>query len=247
MIGDTTYPSRVTWKAYVQGDSIDLDILLQLFPGGTGDIAVNRTDRGEYFETARLDPYTDGGELHREAARVLRDLNGLARILDGSYRPVILVGRYEDERRHEVQVVAVDTIEVRSQVGTVTVTGGEPAPPPPPPPGPRFFELAARHANVSEAVAITGTASTLGWIELYKLYEIVRDDVGRGKQGLVDAGWITSDELSAFTASANRPDVSGDDARHARMGGSGPNKTMSLPTARERILHLVADWMESRV
>lgn len=49
-------------------------------------------------------------------------------------------------------------------------------------------------------------------------------------------------ELSAFTGSAKRPDVSGGDARHARMSGTPPNRTMILDEGRNLIRLLIANW-----
>jgi hypothetical protein len=61
-------------------------------------------------------------------------------------------------------------------------------------------------------------AAPLGWVELYKVFEIVRDSAPKADLAtMVNAG-----DLKAFTASANRPDISGSDARHARIAGDPP-------------------------
>jgi hypothetical protein len=69
------------------------------------------------------------------------------------------------------------------------------------------------------------------WVALYKMFEIIRDAVGGGQVGLVATGWTDQADLSAFTGSANRPDVYGDRARHARMSGGPPRQTMDLVRA----------------
>jgi hypothetical protein len=56
--------------------------------------------------------------------------------------------------------------------------------------------------------------------------------------------WATDKEDSAFTASANRPDVSGEAARHAVPQSPEPPKaTMTINEGREFISALVAQWM----
>jgi hypothetical protein len=40
-------------------------------------------------------------------------------------------------------------------------------------------------------------------------------------------GWVTRDQISAFTASANRREVSGELARYARLKGDPPKRTMT--------------------
>ncbi len=71
--------------------------------------------------TSRADVYADASDLHEAAQRLLRYVNGVARVLDPSYRPVALAGRYEDGSGHNTQLVVVDTVETRCQVGAVTV------------------------------------------------------------------------------------------------------------------------------
>jgi hypothetical protein len=73
------------------------------------------------------------------------------------------------------------------------------------------------------------------------VFEIVSNKVA----GLDKKGWVSAADLSAFRASANRPDVSGDQARHARMPGAPPKRTMTLTEARQIINVLVTAWLES--
>jgi hypothetical protein len=76
-----------------------------------------------------------------------------------------------------------------------------------------------------------------------KVFEIVRDSV---KPNTLDkVGLASADDLSAFGASANRPDVSGAEARHARMSGGLPKHHMSLPEGRQFISDLVRAWIDS--
>jgi hypothetical protein len=57
----------------------------------------------------------------------------------------------------------------------------------------------------------------------------------------------TKDEISAFTCSANRPDVGGLGARHARINGGLPKQTMTELQAREFIGRLLCAWMDALV
>jgi hypothetical protein len=86
---------------------------------------------------------------------------------------------------------------------------------------------------VTEALTIMSQPVALGWIELYRVFEVVRDSVKPNR--LVNTGLASADDLKGFTASANRPDVSGAEARHARMSGEPPMQHMSLPEGRQFI------------
>jgi hypothetical protein len=96
---------------------------------------------------------------------------------------------------------------------------------------------------VTEALTLMSQPVALGWTELYKVFEVVRDSV---KPNMLDnSGLASAHDLKAFRASANRPDVSGADARHARMPGELPRHHMSLPEGRQSISDLVRAWIDS--
>ena len=113
---------------------------------------------------------------------------------------------------------------------------------PPTSPDPGYVSLAAAVPDVADALGVLGQADPLSWVALYKLFEIIRDNV---KPHTLDGlGWTTKNELSAFTASANRPDLSGIDARHARMAGINPPKvSMTLSEGRRFMIRVVNSWL----
>jgi hypothetical protein len=80
-----------------------------------------------------------------------------------------------------------------------------------------------------------------------RVRSVIRELSGpwRSQPGLCQSGLATKDEISAFTASANRPDISGDGARHARMAGGPPKRTMPIEQARQFISNLVRMWMDT--
>jgi hypothetical protein len=171
---------------------------------------------------------------------------GIARALDSSFRPVTLTGRFVDEDSGVHHVVVADTASARARA-SVVVTQVEPAAPAPPPPptGPEYFDLIATHPVVDEVLEILGGSSvSLTWVDLYKVYEIVRHEVCDEK-ALKAKAWVTGGEMSAFTASANRPDVSHSEARHARVQGGPPKRTMTLAQGEDFIRRLVVAWWDS--
>jgi hypothetical protein len=133
----------------------------------------------------------------------------------------------------------------RSRVGVATVVihdaQGNVVPPPPPAPtkGPIYLAKADRDPAVREVLQLLA-GDHPDWFTLYKVMEIIQADAG----GL-DALTKKSD-ISAFGASANRADVSGEAARHARQKGATPRQTMSLDEARAFIQRVVGDWLASK-
>ncbi|NEB01227.1 hypothetical protein [Streptomyces sp. SID13726] len=239
-------------KAKLEGHTFDLDALVELFR--EGDPRVSKEEGGYYLNSAELGGLMDnGGRLFEAATNLLQRVTGVARVLDSSFRPVSLPGIFvEDDgtgnrRRHHI--VQADTAVVRSKAYGVVLSvsdGQSPPcqpPPPSPPEGPPYMQLASSHVDVAETLEILGRSSvSLTWVDLYKVYEIVRGNVGGDKQ-LKATQWVSGGDLSAFTASANRPDVSGSEARHARATGTGlPKRTMTLAEGEAFVRSLVLAW-----
>jgi hypothetical protein len=235
----------VIWKAFLKGDDFDLHELSVLF--SSGDTQVIKDGDSYHLASTMIDSRPDGRPFYQAARHVLALVNGVGQANSSAFRPIALTGSFK-EGDHNHQVVIADPVEIRgyayaAAVATVAGPDGNLVPPPPPP-GPDRVKKAMRHADANEALQIIGRPEPTNWVDLYKVHEIVRDAMG-GQIGLVNAGWVTKDDLSAFTASANRPDVTGPDARHARMSGGPPKRTMQIAEARDFIGRLLTTWLDS--
>lgn len=247
-------------RAELDGHPFDLDTLARHFPIGDSHVVV--TDEGVFLEATVLDDmFDDAGRLVDTANEHLARLNGWAVLADAGYQPVRLRNRFVrdggpthahivvgDEARvgDSLTVVAVGTTEAR--LGALNVTAAVDGVPmePPPPEGPRRLAWAASNKNVDDLLALVGKAQGLSWIELYKVFEIIRDAVGGSRQDLYDKGWTTKPQLSAFTGSADHHAVSCiHKARHARQSGEPPKNTMTLDEAQQFIRHLAHRWLDS--
>lgn len=250
------YAAAVNVKAWLSGHPFDLQTLAELF--ASGDTRVVKEGEDYALTSTEIDNRPDGVPFHELAPIVLQRVNGLARVLRGDdYRPVGLTGRYQegDGNHHVVSadvaeararaypvtvVVGSATLEARahmSAVGGVTRDGAPTSQPAPP--GPSYLALVDSHPHLAEVLDLMGAdTKTPTWVELYKVYEIIRDDVRPDK--IETRGWATGTEISAFTASANRSDVSGTGARHARQSGGPPKRTMTINDGRQFIASLAS-------
>jgi hypothetical protein len=227
-------------KARLKGHEFDLLTLAELFR--EGDPAVAADHEGYYLSFTAPDRLLDdGSRLYDAASVLLHRVNGVARTLSSDVRPVGLTGRFSDEAGRQHQVVLADTAEVRARANPIMVSVGGQQPPPPPAPGPGYVQLAQTHPDVAEVLDILGNADPVpDWSDLYKIHEILLENV----PGFYQRGWVTKDLISTFTASANRKEVSGDLARHARFKGDPPKRTMTLVEARQLIGSLVTTWLD---
>jgi hypothetical protein len=230
-------------KAELNGHGFDLDALMDLFP--SGPIRVVRENGAHYLLADEIDNRPQGVQYYEVAPKVLETVNGLARVVNSVYQAVELSGYYfEGEQRHVVVKPGSAAIRVCAGTPRVVVTNSDGVVQAPPAPhGPQRAAVATTHPTVTEALAIMSQPTALGWIELYKVFEIVCDSV---KPNTLDKiGLASAHDRSAFRASANRPDVSRADARHARMSGGVPKHHMSLPEGRRFISDLVRAWIDS--
>lgn len=234
----------MTVKARLAGHDFDLDVLREHFC--KGDPSVDYDDDGYYLTSTEFgDTVDDVGALHSTAKVLLDRIIGITHMLDAGFRPVTLTGHFEDGNGSRHAVIMVDAIEGRSRLsGSVTITGGT-ARPKPPPPGPSYVRLAEKHTDVADVFRLLSSGGQeIGWVDLYKIFEIVRANVG-GNQHLLEKGWVPKSEIKAFTGSANHPGASGDLARHARNSSDPPQSVMALQEARVMIRTLVSRWIST--
>lgn len=169
----------------------------------------------------------------------------MARMRDPSYRPVRLTGKYTQSDGRDVHLAAAN-LEVRVAMSADAVAiGADGKPQTKPSPWPARFEVAKHNKEFADVLELLSRDAPLGWVELYKIYEVVRE-ASRPRR-ITDLGWWTKAEESAFTGSANRPDVSGLEARHARVSGETPRSSVSLVEGRAQISRLVMSWIDSLV
>jgi len=166
-------------------------------------------------------------------------------VKNADFRPVKLSGKYTttDGKNHHF---AAANLEARARATAAAVVIGPDGQPKPDRhrPGLAGLQFASTRPEVAEVLDIMGRAEPLGWVDLYKVHEIIRDAIKPKK--IYKLGWATKAEDSAFTESANQPDASGGGARHARMPGLPPKRKMSLVEGRSYVSNLVTTWLDSQ-
>jgi hypothetical protein len=232
-------------KARLDGHQFDLQALTELFR--EGDPTVAKDADNFYLTSEELDGlWSDPTELLSTAQSLLLRVNGTARILHGgSYRPVELRGHFTDEMGKTQVFLQPHSAEIRMSAGTVVLSTNGEQPATPRPQGPQYLSKIADNRAVAEVLEILGKpVPALDWFDLYKVFEIIRHAVG--DEGAIKANeWASSTEINKFRESANRREISGSDARHARLPGSPSGRSMSINEGREFIRRLAKAWLDS--
>jgi hypothetical protein len=210
------YPRPVLIKAHLKGHEFDLINLAELFREGEAAVAADIEGYDLSF-TAPEELFHQAARLYDAASVVLRRANAIGRVLTDEFRPVGLTGRFSDETGQQHQVALADSAEVRSRAFVAVATQGDQ----PPAPAPTTAKPRLRAAGRGPPRCCRDPGHPRkGWpsARLDGAIQGVRDHQRHAK-GCVKRGWLTRDQVSVFRGSANRNEVSGELARHARLKG----------------------------
>jgi len=103
--------------------------------------------------------------------------------------------------------------------------------------------LAVINANKAPSFALQMLGLGDDWINLYKIYEIVRRQMG-GEDTIAEKGWVPKAKLRAFRQTANSFGAIGLEARHGVETASAPSYPMEHGDAVRMIRTLLENWMD---
>ncbi|KAA1430087.1 hypothetical protein [Mycolicibacter arupensis] len=232
-------------KAWLDGDPFDLRNLAALFAEGDVRVLHDEAEDRFYLTAPDIDNPPEPHRYNRPAEVLIKRLNGLARMHRADFQPVRLSGSYTTPTG--TRAFATVTIDVAPRMSAYGVARGADGKliPQPPSPWTNRLALAGVNPDVSQVLNILAHKDDFGWSELYKVHEIICHAVE--PRTITDYGWTDKATDSAFRASANRADVSGDAARHARNRGTPPSRTMTLVEGRAYIGNLALKWVDHLV
>lgn len=228
-------------RVLLQGHDFDLQTLLEQF--SSGDPHVDRDPDGFVLVASEFDAYGDDHvAVIARAQELIMQMNGCG-VLRGGFQNVEVAGNFFDDNGRAHAVVLVDSIEIRSRVGSPVLTTEGAATPQSPPPteGPRALASAAANPAVAAVLRLLGRGP-LDWVNLYRILDHIARSAG-GIDGIASAGWASKPDLKLFKRTANSHGAVGDDARHGDLGQRAPKVPMSLPNAQALVRALVSKWL----
>lgn len=233
-------------KVWLDGDRLDLQRLAALFSEGDVRVVRNNDEDGRYYLTAvGLDQAHEEDRVHPKVQLLLGWINGAAKVETPGFGNVTYARRYTTANGDQVVEPAGAVVRLRLGVTATAVVRGPDGEVKPSQPPPAATRVALAASNDQVAKVLTLTAGDRNWDGLWKVYETIRKDAG-GTNALVNQlQWITEGDKEAFRESANNPDVSGDDARHAIPTSPIPSsRTMTIDEGRAFINDLIAKWTD---
>lgn len=227
-------------RVQIEGEDADLARLGEALQGA----AVTLTLDGETWviHSPDIDHAPTPSEAYKTARALIPWLVAMSRVMIGRTVPVAIGDVLEGDRRHKFVVAETATIRLPAPRVSGIGTADNPASVAPSTPPESLASVAYRlRGDPRIARVITLLGEPPGWSSLYKVLDVITEDVG-SERALKDTGWVGSRKLDRFTNNANAIENATTGGRHARSGYR-LGTPMSLDDASALIESLVIHWI----
>ena len=241
------------WAVALEGDAFDIEDARNLF-AQHDEVQVRvievAPERNPTVLLAKeFEPLTNHSEVFEASARIFDFLNGIMFVRDLArepLRPGAVHERQEDGRWSAGTIFAkMVAFEGRDRFSAAVMVlqapGSLPTPPSPPPPHILWMTEATRDDTLADV--LTFLRGKPDWFDLYKAFEIMRDDINRrlGQHKYEQMGWPGKPKLDEFSESAQVH-------RHFRVkwGRFDLSTAMEFHEARALVQILARTWLNWR-
>ena len=233
------------WEVELAGDAFDLgELVLSM---GETDPSIRKTKHGYVLQSAAFNQLDLHKDVERAANAMLLMLSGICAVLLSTRRSIKIaaISRVEPDMPRQTFVTVSDGFDVRATM-TMTVTNpdGSVEVTRPADPAVGWLQLATDNPQVGRVFRLLNDPH-LTWGAMYKIYEIIVDDIcGTGQ--IADRGWASQAAMKRFKHNANSPSAAGDHARHGVEPTKPPSSAMAQSEAKALIDTLVHNWLRTK-
>ena len=233
------------WLVRLKGEKFDLEDLPSLLR--SPELTVIEENGSYYLKSSDFDSLSLADEVRECVIAIIEMLNDAVKFQIHNFRGVsedgVTLIEEDGSRRHYAYLKGSITARSKTSANlTVTTSNGT-------------QQVASRPSNVESLLNLAKDDKAVAdalhffrentWISLYKVYEIIRDDVGK-EDAIIRDGWVTKTELSRFTQTAQSRAALGDNARHAAKKFQPPTKPMPFHEAESLIRGVLLSWFHSK-
>lgn len=233
------------WEVQINGDLLDLKELSKSLVDD--ELRVFVRDGNYFLESNRLEGIANQEEVNSLAADILEMLTGAIRLSLGGRTPlrVINISMVSPGGDKTIFVTLSDTIRIMDTIGfEIKHSDGLNEAIHPAHSVPGWIKAALTDTSVAKALRLLGK-SEYNWVNLYRLYEVIENDVG-GLGEIVNRGWATTTSIRRFKHTANSPSAAGDASRHGKESTSPPAEPMDVSEARAVVDIILHNWLRSK-
>jgi len=223
----------------ILGNNLDLQELSKSL--NSPELCISQEDQKYVLKSSNFDQLKNAVDVRKRAEEILSLLNGTAKLALGTQQPLTIdaIVEIRDDGKKATVLFLSNTVHGGSSTSTSTKTdNGKVQENHPADPIPNWIRTAQTDKNVAEIFQVIGT-SVLNWINLYKVYEIIKSDVG-GKDKIADNGWATKGQIDLFKQTAQP-------YRHGKLKNYvPPKKSMTLSEAEFLIKRILRSWLRAK-
>jgi hypothetical protein len=202
------------WAVALEGDAFDIEDARDLFAQSDDVIQVRiievAPDRNPTVLLAKeFESLTNSSEVFEASSRIFDFLNGIMFLRDVARKPLrpgAVHERQEDGRWSggTQYAKAVLAGRGRARASTEVLRGPDSSPQLPPPPPPHTIWMTEATQDDTLADVLTFLRGEPDWFDLYKAFELMRDDISRklGQHKYEQMGWPAKTKLDEFSESA---------------------------------------------
>jgi len=234
------------WQIRIIGDAQDLHEIGKSF--SNDNIRITKKLNNEYYLFSdEFQIYTNAKDVFDIAGKLLFLINGASRLAFGKNIKITLsdVVKVNDDGTEDIYLFIQDNIQIVDSV-RIRITDNfgnildeiSPADD-----IPRWVNLGIENKSVAKVLRLF--AKQLDWVGLYRIYEVIENDIG-GLDNIISKEWVTKSRIKSFKHTSNSPGVTGDNARHGKETLHPPKNPMQLFEARNLVEHLIGQWLISK-
>jgi hypothetical protein len=211
------------------------------------ELTVIEENGSYYLKSSDFDSLSLADEVRECAITIIKMLNDAVKFQIHNFRGVsedgVTIIKEEGRRRHYAYLRGSITARSKTSANlTVTTSNGTQQVASWPSNVESLLNLAKDDKAVADALHFFRENT---WISLYKVYEIIRDDVGKNDV-IIRNGWVTRKEFNRFNYTAQSRAALGDAARHAAKKFQPPTKPMPFHEAESLIRGVLLSWFRSK-
>jgi hypothetical protein len=241
--------STYSWEVRIQGDQFDLEHLARHFE--SSDVSVSKSDRDDCYvlRAAQFASCVTSEEVLSVAESELAIISGVLKLVIESRQPLHAGTAYKihADGRREIFIHVSETLVLRDEceASLIDAQGNVVAPSVTLSWTTAIAAIAKTDSAVAKTMRLLAAQDAATWVNLYRIYEVIEDDVG-GESGLRQHGWAPESERRRFKHSANSVAAAGDSARHGKELTQTPVNPMSIEEAKAYVNYLLHAWLATK-
>lgn len=232
------------WIVEVVGESSDLEELSRSLD--SAELRLTQEGQSFFLRSMDFNSLKSADDVRNNATEILSLINGAARLALRMRKPLVVgnIVKVNDGGKRRIFASLSATMSLRGNICvSITRADGTVEQFRQADPIPSWIEVAQHDKNVAKVLRLF--AGTHDWVNLYRIYEVIEDDIG-GKHNIESKGWATKKAITLFKHTANSIDVIGDESRHGKKIGEPPPNPMPLSEAKSLIETILHNWFRSK-